>query len=95
MDSAASVDEGRPIALARQFIIRTSSMIGASHTTLERFVALARTSRPRAGVSVERLKAACQLEAPQFDAELHELISHVVVRTVAHRTVGALRPHFE
>ena len=54
---------------------------GQSHTKLEQFVGLARAGRPRAWASVERLKAACQLEAPHFDAELVELISHVVVRT--------------
>ena len=56
-------------------------MIGAGHTKLEEFVRLARARRPKAYSSVERLKAACQLEAPHFDAELVELISHVVVRT--------------
>ena len=70
---------------------------GQSHTKLEQFVGLARAGRPRAWASVERLKAACQLEVPHFDAELVELISHVVVRTEAPPRsivrVAALRRH--
>ena len=50
---------------------------------MKRFVISARTRSSTTCASVERLKAVCQLEGPLFDAELRELISHVVARTIA------------
>ena len=37
--------------------------------------------RQEPSATVERLKAACSLEAPHFDEELYEFLRHVTART--------------
>jgi len=40
--------------------------------------------RQEPSATVERLKAACSLEAPHFDDELFEFLRHVTARTPSH-----------